>query len=267
MVPPLRSVAITCAVAVLLCLGKAAPLAAQGPRVHYQHTNALPPGAIGGVQLERGGPLPGYFQPVEIKAPPGALVSLAVGGLFEPPQQGPQRVGMLIGSVYRLRVGRIPQNEGYEIFPTIEVIDRIYPRPEETWRFPIPIDLTQQDLELALAGKFVTRVIYLEEPRTALPHPEDPAEQTWFDVRPGENPLLVADTLGRPVAILRIGGKLPVDPAQPDAAFMFGSPPWIRCPVLPPLAEPVAPPAGRPVAPAVLPPTAMSREGWERRLR
>jgi hypothetical protein len=181
---------------------------------------------------------------------------MALAGCFEPPQHAPIAAGLLIGGVYRLRVGRIPQNEGYEVFPTVEVIDRIYPRPEETWRFPIPIELSQQDLELALRGKFVTRVIYLEEPRNAIPHAENPHDQNWFDVRPGENPLHVADTLGRPVAIVRIGGRLPIDPNQPDAEFLYGSPPWIRC-VRPGYVPPELVPT----------PTAMSREGWERKRR
>jgi len=52
-------------------LGMAAMLSAQQPGVHYLHQGIMPPGAIGSRQLQRGGPLPGYFQPVEIKARPG----------------------------------------------------------------------------------------------------------------------------------------------------------------------------------------------------
>src|SRR5688572_900191 len=142
------------------CLGAASPLWAAEPDVHYRHHAAMPPGAIGAWQLQRGGPLPGYFQPVEIRAPAGAAVSLVTSGQFEPPQPAPMLAGLLIAPVYRLRVTGIPFHEGAEVFPTIELIDRIYPPPNEIWRFPIPIELTQQDLELALAGKFVTRVIY-----------------------------------------------------------------------------------------------------------
>ena len=56
-------------------------LQAEDPPVHYHHAGILPPGAIGSQQLQRGGPLPGYFQPVEIKAPQGASISTA--GLAE----------------------------------------------------------------------------------------------------------------------------------------------------------------------------------------
>jgi hypothetical protein len=197
---------------------------AQQPPVHYQHNEALPPGAIGGAQLQRGGPLPGYFQPVEIKAPTGVLISPAVENQFDRPRAAPLKLGLLIGAVYRLRVTNIPQAEGLEVYPTVEIIDRTYPPSGQELRFPIPVVLTAEDLRLALEGKFVTRVIYLEDPRNALPaHVQEPGQQ-WFEAAPGQDPLAVADGLGRPVAILRIGARLP-DPA-PDAFFFYGSPPF-----------------------------------------
>ena len=172
--------------------------------------------------------MPGYFQPVEIKAPSGALISLAIGGRFDQPQAAPVVAGMLIAPVYRLRVTAIPANEGYEVYPTIEVIDRLYPPVGQEHRFPIVVELTQEDLQLALAGKFVTRVIYLEHPIDALPVPEDAVGQRWFEAEIGEDPLQVADTLGRPVAILRMGGRVPDRGDEPGAAFLYNSPPWLK---------------------------------------
>ena len=130
---------------------------------------------------------------------------------------------MLIGAVYRMKVTNIRLAEGAEVFPTIEVIDRLYPPVGQKRRFAIPIDITEEDLKLAIAGKFVTRVIYLEDPRHALPARENPQMQNWFEAAPGQDPLAVADGLGRPVAILRLGGRLP-RPTRP-AVFFFGSPP------------------------------------------
>ena len=92
----------------------------------------------------RGGPLPGYFQPVEIKAPRGAMISTAAGGQFEDERRAPLVAGMLIGSVYRLRVTRIPEHEGEEVYPTIEVVDRTYPPVGQEYRFPILIELAQE---------------------------------------------------------------------------------------------------------------------------
>ena len=126
-------------------------------------------------------------------------------------------MGLLIGAVYRLRVTHIRLAEGLEVYPTIEVVDRLYAPPGQERRFAIPVDLTDEDLRLALDGKFVTRVIYLEDPRTALPVRVPASGQNWFDIVPGQDPLAVADGLGRPVAILRLGGRVPDQ--GPDPAF------------------------------------------------
>jgi hypothetical protein len=134
------------------------------------------------------------------------------------PQFDVALVGMLIGPVYRLQVTNIPNNPGLELFPTVEVIDRLYPPPGLALRFPIPVELTQDELEMAARGMFVTRVIYVEDPSLALPVRQTKnGEQPWMEARRGEDPLVVADSLGRPVAILRIGGRVPAAPGT-DAA-------------------------------------------------
>lgn len=239
----------------LLVLGLAVQAAAQAPDVHYLHQGAMPPGAIGSLQLERGGPLPGYFQPVEIKAPQGALISLAAEGAFSEPRSAPTRVGMLIGQVYRLRVTNIPLEPGREVFPTVEIIDRLYsPRGQEV-RFPIPVELTLQDIRMALDGKFVTRVIYLEDPQSALPVRQDIGGQNWFEARPGQDPLAVADGFGRPVAILRLGARMPSYPEGPDMQFLYGCPPYVQYPPARTWQTPEAALEGAPATPEESPET------------
>jgi uncharacterized repeat protein (TIGR01451 family) len=212
---------------VFACLASG-PLPAQQPPVHFLHPAGMPPGVIGNQQLQRGGPLPGYFQPVEIKTPEGVRVALAEEGRFGEPQNAPFRVGFLIGQVYRLRLMNLPLQPGVEVFPTIEVIDRIYaPRGQEL-RFPLIIEIGPDDLQAALSGKFVTRVVYLEDPDKALPVQEAGKEQDWFDVAPGTDPLAVADALGRPVAIVRMGARVPERADAIDMAFLYGCPPWIK---------------------------------------
>jgi hypothetical protein len=210
----------------LASLGAALPLSAQSPKVHYRFDGTEPPGAIGSERLQRGGPLPGYFQPVEIRAPKGARISLVVSGEFDEPRSAPIEVGLLIAPVYRLRVSGIPQYEGQEVYPTIEIIDRLYPPDGERRRFPIPVELTEDDLQLALDGKFVTRVVYIEDPNLALPVAERAEDQDWFEVGPRINPLEEADRWGRPVAIVRMGGRLPDIDEGPDDSFLHGSPPF-----------------------------------------
>jgi hypothetical protein len=246
---------------VLWTLGLAESLPAQDPEVHYLHHGVMPPGAIGSLQLARGGPLPGFLQPVEIKAPYGALISLAVAGQFDKPEPAPARLGLLIAPVYRIRVTGIPRHPGEEVFPTVEIIDRLYTPKGQERRFAIPIELTQEDLEMALEGKFVTRVIYLEDPQRALPVRSEPDAQNWFEAGPGRDPLAVADQLGRPVAIVRLGGRMPVNPQEPELDFLNGCPPLekyaSRIKILkpPPRREP--PEAGPPAAtpPQAAPPS------------
>ena len=70
----------------------------------------------------------GYFQPVAFSGPSGVSFSLAVGDSFGEPDPS-LMAGLLIGNVYRFRITNIPRAEGVEIYPTIELIDRIYPPP------------------------------------------------------------------------------------------------------------------------------------------
>lgn len=224
---------------VFLWLSMAATLSAQQPGVHYLHQGIMPPGAIGSRQLQRGGPLPGYFQPIEIKTPPGTMVSLVVEDNFDRARPGPRKAGMLIGAVYRMRVTNIRLAEGAEVFPTVEVIDRLYPPAGQEARFAIPIDITEADLKLALAGKFVTRVVYLEDPRRAIPGRYTAQQNNWFEAAPGQDPLAVADGLGRPVAILRLGARLP-DQGN-DPIFFYGSPPFVDYPQQAAPAKPTQP--------------------------
>jgi len=238
--------------AVALCY-VAVAATAQEARTHYQHHGVMPPGMIGAMQLQRGGPLPGYFQPVEILTPAGTQVSLANAGAFTPPEPAPMKVGLLLGAVYRLRVTDIPLQTGAEVFPTIEVINRLYPPPGQEVRFAMPIEITREDLELALHGQFVTRVIYLEDPRTATPTASLPGSQSWFDIGPGRDPLAVADALGRPMAILRIGGRLPTTDELSSASFLYGCPQWLRFRVPEPPTLPETPPATVPAPNAAVP--------------
>lgn len=236
---------------------------AQGPGGHAYFPASAAPGVIGNWQLQRGGPLAGYFQPVRILGPQGLHVALPVPGGFDEPLGAPAEVGLLVGTVYRLRITNIPGNEGQEVFPTIEMLDRLYtPRGQER-RFAIPIELSQDDLELALSGRFVTRVIYLEEPDAALPAASRPDSPNWFEVAPGRDPLATADALGRPVAILRMGGRVPDANEIGSANFLYGPPPALKFPPSP--AMPVTPatvptPASVPT-PAAPPETAQPSSG------
>ena len=196
---------------------------AQAPPVHWHHAGAMPPGAIGRQRLLRGGPLSGYCQPVEIRAPQGARIAPAAGPSFEAGHPDSLLAGLYIGTVYRFKITDIPNAPGVEVFPTVELLDRLHPPCGMKLRFPIPIELTSEELLSAAEGRFITRVIYLEDPLMALPADQQD-QQRWIETEPGEDPLVVADSLGRPMAILRMGGRVPVA-ENPSPGFNYGAPP------------------------------------------
>jgi len=209
--------------ATLLVLAAANIAQAQSGQVPL-YTEKLNPGTIGQFQNLKGRGIPGYSQPIQMVLPEGAHVSAVVGGDFTEEAPAPQTYGCLIGAVYRFRVTQIPFRPGAELYPSVEVIDRTYPPPGLELQFPIPVHITQEELQYALEGKFVTRVIYLENPRTAIPNAYEPGFQPWFEVEPGTDPIVTADSLGRPVAILRLGSRRPTAEDVPGE-FTYQSPP------------------------------------------
>lgn len=212
---------------------------AQQPQQHRLFRDDMPPGAIGQSRRDLRGPVQCTYQPVKIITEGAARVSLAVGDMFQPAVGEPVYAGFVLGNVYRIRVTDIPLFEGYEIYPTIELIDRVYPPAGQEVRFAIPIVISNDDMLHALRGNLVTRVIYLEDPSTALPLADLPDQQRDFDIQPHQDALEVADSLGRPVAIIRYGSRTPpTDPIQMNA-FLMGCPQWL--PLHSPRTQPLVP--------------------------
>lgn len=205
----------------------------QLPKVHYLQDADSAPGVVGQGRLLRGGQVAGFFQPIEVSGPEKMEVALAQSGQFLEPLPAPVKVGMLVGSVYRIRVTNIPLRPGEELYPTIEVLDRLYAPRGREHRFPVPIVLDKDDLWRALDGAMITRVIYLEDSENALPQADEPGSQRVTDVSGNDNALKVADQLGRPMAILRIGSRVPTDLRGDLSGFLYNSPPWMPLPPVP----------------------------------
>jgi len=200
--------------------------------IHRVLTADSPPGVVGAARVQRVGAVAGYFQPVVFRGPGSTSFALAIDGVFQPPNDAdkPLHAGLLVGGVYRFRITSIPGYEGEELFPTLEVIDRTYPPHHLAVRHPIPIELELDDLRDALAGQLVTRVIYLEDRSSALPIEKRPEMPMTLDIPAYQDPLAVADSLGRPVAILRIGSVLPPTHDSLMPQFFFGYPAWVFIP-------------------------------------
>jgi hypothetical protein len=233
-------------------LGSNALLFAQVAGPHLLYDATTPPGMIGQAAALRAPDVAGYYQPVEIRAPQGVHVSFIQGGQADLATPVPTKAGLLIGQVYRFRLSHIPLRAGAELYPTIELVDRLHPPAGQESRFPIVVELTEEDLRLATTGMLVTRVVYLEDPQAAVPVRGDIGGQSWFEVEPGRDPIQVADAMGRPMAIIRLGARTPSrNGGMIDPSFSFGEPPFVRYQPEIFLNEPLTDPVNQGMIPAL----------------
>lgn len=174
------------------------------------------PGAIGALRAPQPGPrpesvCPDSMQPVEIRGPEGMLASIETASGWSPLRPAPLRVALAVGAAYRLRIGGGAGREGEEFFPSVRVLAKLATPPGQAWRFPLEITIDEDDLRSAADGALVRRVVYA----SCAPETPDILPAAWFDVKPGDDALEVARTLGDPVAELVIGNRLPAGDAVP----------------------------------------------------
>ena len=189
---------------------------------HRLTNGNLPPGKATEIALRSNPKFFGYVQPVKILTPGDARVEFWTGaGYAKADFQGPT-FGMTMGPVYRIKITNIPNEPGKEIYPSIELLSRLHPPQGKELEFPIPIEFTQDDLEQAIRGKMVTKVVYLEDPDTALPFRQGPNQRTT-DISEYEDTMSTANRLGRPMALVRLGSRQPLADDQ-MGAFEFHGP-------------------------------------------
>jgi hypothetical protein len=173
---------------------------------------------------------PAWMQPLSIEMDGGGQIDVFAGS--PQPVAGdysPALVAVNVGHIYRLRVSSMPAFPGLEVFPTVELLDRLHPPAGRDNEFPIPIILTKDDVRTALTGQLVTRIIYLEQPQIA--QALDPLRRELpQSVLPKDNSLKEADRLGRPMAIIRIGGRRPSG-NSPASFYGNGGSVQLRTPV------------------------------------
>src|SRR5262249_47297868 len=122
--------------------------------------------------------------------------------------EAPVTVGMRTGYVYRVKLGGMAKYPGVTLYPTLEVRGRVQLPPRmNPADYPAPVVFTDDDIEKALGGGLITKVVYLEDPNRAASvtwKQDDPPERT---LQATEDPWAEAWTLGRPVLILRLGER------------------------------------------------------------
>ena len=237
---------VTDAVIAILLLSWVSPVSAQSPMGQdiYEPLSArMSPGKVARwtAQAGRSGsPHQHYFQPVEVRLVDtgpggGGRVTWYAGGTGRKglaTAAAPHAAGLLVGATYRVRISDMPGFPGVKLYPTIEVLDRLHPPKGLRYKFPVPVELTGEDIRLALRGRLVTRVVFLEEPRLSAGN-EQTRPMMVRDLDPRTNALAEADRSGRPMVILRLGsraapledspeffnlGKQPIEFSQPTPA-------------------------------------------------
>jgi len=204
-----------------------APAAAPAPDVLAPVV--APPGAVPADDAVPGMPvLAPEVQVVRFQGPPGLAVEVlapAPTPVSTGDGQGIITVGLVRGVGYRLRIGNIPERPGAELFPVIEVVGHLHrPIDIDPGKYPIRVVFNQDDLEDAVdRGRLVTKVIYLEDPDSAIPLRMAKDQVGVLTINPSEPPLRVASALGRPMAIVRLGGRRPApEDLDPNAIGDLG---------------------------------------------
>ena len=202
--------------ALLVTVFAGIPRGAETVRAEDPFAAVAGPGAIGFQLRPQPGPrpesvLPDSLQPVEIRGPAGMLASIETAAGWSPLRPAPLRLALVVGEPYRLKIGGIPGHDGEEFYPSVRVLAKLATPPGTAWRFPVDVPIDAEDVAAAAAGSHVRRVVY-SACDTDSP---DVIPGGWFDVKPGDDALEVARTLGDPVAEIIMGNRLPAREALP----------------------------------------------------
>jgi uncharacterized repeat protein (TIGR01451 family) len=161
--------------------------------------------------------------PVRFLGPQGLRATFYQGRPEGREFEAPVTVGMRSGYVYRVKLGGMAKYPGVNLYPTLEVRGNLQLPPRmNPADYPAPVVLTDDDVEKALDGVLITKVVYLENPNRAASlswKPDEPPEQT---LPPTEDPWAEAWNLGRPVLIVRFGERQ-VSPEELAACSLAGT--------------------------------------------
>jgi len=138
-------------------------------------------------------------------------------------QPVPFRYNFNQGFIYRLKLTDIPNRAGVALYPTIEVAPSTPATDAYLTHNPIPIQFTPEDFEQVVdGGNFVTKVIYLPDPKYQELAIAGVETLVSTRLEPGVDPILEADKRGTILLIVRLGqidlemqGPAPVAPVVP----------------------------------------------------
>ena len=154
---------------------------------------------------------------INFVGPEGMSIGWKVGPTYAENQlTTPGRYDFRQGATYRLKLTSIPGRDNLPaLYPSLQV----YPTHPTTDAYlshnSIPVELTDEDLDQVESNNFVTKVIYLPEPR--FQELAIAGVETLVSTRldPGVDPVAEADRRGTVMVVLRMGN---LDMEMPNAA-------------------------------------------------
>ena len=204
----------------LVLLGILFPQTTHAQQRYYPLDQTTPPGVYGQWSGYRVPVAPCNLQPVKVELPcPGQVTFFSHARSKPLTAAAPAQAAIALGHTYRLELSNLQDYPHIKLYPTIELVDVLHPPAGKEDDFPIPVIITEDEIDLALSGRLVTKVIYLEPAAEANPLMLDRQNPT-LSISPRENIIEQADQRGRPMLILRLGSRAPV--ANEDPAF-FGN--------------------------------------------
>jgi len=186
--------------------------------------------------------------------------------VYAPGLTVPDRYNFLQGYIYRLKLTDVAGRAGVTLYPTIEVAPSTPATDAYLTHNAIPVQFTAEDFDQVVdGGNFVTKVIYLPDPKYQELAIAGVETLVSTRLEPGVDPILEADKRGTILLIVRLGGiNLEMNngpagvPSTPVESVPLEGTPVPAPAVAPPataVPEPdLLPPAG---APPVITPPAM----------
>lgn len=202
-----------------------------GDAVHAQETrnteryplmdHRVPPGTWG-QWVQNSGRVSGTeFQSINVELPSTGQVTWFVGSSDDVKTSA--NVRLVVGQTYRAKLSEMPEFPGIELYPSIELIDRLHPPAGHADKFSMPLSFTIDEIDAAVEGRMVTKVVYLEQPQLAMPY-ELSGDTAVRTVQSNANLMEEADKSGRPLALIRLGGRLPASNETHGPFFGSGAP-------------------------------------------
>lgn len=145
---------------------------------------------------------------IRFVGPDGMQIGWMVNGRFLDDQLvAPASYDFQQSATYQLKLSHIPGRVGEIYYPTLQ----IHPSHPTTDAYlahnPVPVRLTVEDLEQLRTNNYVTKVVFLPDPKNQDLAIADVEELVSTRLPAGADPVREADKLGTVMAVLRVGNR------------------------------------------------------------